>query len=124
MLSFFITTLRQFLLFFDLYVYVFVHPVSSKSLCGAVLRRLNTKMGRKPEIAAELCEDRDTTGSKCIILSIRPQLVIKMEKTFFLCVLRRKWTSKKPLVQCVCFFFIDYESAGVCFKMPVFSGLA
>ncbi len=88
-----------------LYVCVFVHPVSSKSLCGAVLRRLNTKMGWKPEIAAELCEDRDTTGSKCIILSIRPQLVIKMEKTFFLCVLRSKWTSKKPLVQCVCFFY-------------------
>lgn len=61
-------------------VCVFVHHVSSKSLCGDGLRRLNTKMGWEPEIAAELHEGRDRTGSKCIIFSIRPQLVIKMEK--------------------------------------------
>lgn len=86
-------------------VCVFVHLYQAKqSLCGAGLRGLNTKMGWKPEIAADLCEGSDAAGSKCIILSIRPRPMIKMENFFFcVCVLRRKCASKKPLVWCVCF---------------------
>lgn len=84
-------------------VCVFVHPYQAKqSLCGAGIRGLNTKMGWKPEIAADLCEGC-ATWSKCIILVIRPRPMIKMEKKYFFCVLRRKCASKKALVRCVCF---------------------
>lgn len=93
------------------------------TLRGAQRRELNTKMGRKSEIAAERREGRDATGSKCIILSIRPQPMIKMEIFFFLYPFFEENGQAKSLWSCVSVFVIDYESAGFCFKMPVFSGL-
>lgn len=95
-----------FCYFFGLYVCVFVHPVSSKSLCGAVLGWLNTKNGMEAwncrwalwgpwhdRVQMHYPLHKASTSDK------------DGEKKMFFCVLRRKWTSKKPLVQCICFFF-------------------
>lgn len=104
-------------------VCVFVHPYRAKqSLCGAGIRGLKTKMGWKPEIAADFCEGCDATGSKCIIFSIRPRPMIKMEKKYFFVFLEEN-VQVKCLWSGASVFVIDYESGGDCFKMPVFSGL-
>lgn len=73
------------------------------TLRGAQRRELNTKMGRKSEIAAERREGRDATGSKCIILSIRPQPMIKME-IFFSCIHSLKKMAKQKAFGPVCLF--------------------
>lgn len=68
---------------FGLLVYLYTPYQAKQILYGAGLKGLNAKMGWKPEIAAELCEGCDVTGTKCIILSIRPRPMIKMEEKYF-----------------------------------------